>query len=393
MKKQSIYFKTFMDEYWTKNKKKYIKNRMYNNYNKSINNSIEKYNNTAYKCSNNLLENSNKNSIKINRKNKLINVSNTSQNNSVLDINININNKKVKTFYFDKDKNDKKRNLNKSVGDFEENNIINNNLNISLTNFASSLKANNSVIVNYNSILNKVNNNKINNKNEKYKILINKNSVDKIYKNFNKLIENNDNKYDFIIETLSNLFKFSNNNNEKLFYSNLKNSIIEIFKEKLNEISNLKGNLYESNKNIQNLNEEIFHLKTFNLNKNIINSFDQNVITIDESKIKNDDLNLSKLSENFEDLESIRFFDKIIMRRHSFSNSKIPKLNFNFNNNNSINNNDNNLKKKKIFKQPQNLKRKKIEKLSNSLPKNINNFNLNINNIQKKNYKNLKNKK
>jgi hypothetical protein len=65
MKKQSIYFKTFMDEYSTKNKKKYIKNRMYNNYNKSINNSIEKYNNTAYKCSNNLLENSNKNSIKI----------------------------------------------------------------------------------------------------------------------------------------------------------------------------------------------------------------------------------------------------------------------------------------------------------------------------------------
>ena len=29
-----------------------------------------------------------------------------------------------------------------------------------------------------------------------------------------------------------------------------------------------------------------------------------------------------------EDLESIRFFDKINMKRNSFSNSKIPTLNF-----------------------------------------------------------------
>ncbi len=41
-------------------------------------------------------------------------------------------------------------------------------------------------------------------------------------------------------------------------------------------------------------------------------------------------------SIEYEDLESIRFFDKIKMRTNSISHSKIPKLNLNFNNETNV---------------------------------------------------------
>ena len=46
------------------------------------------------------------------------------------------------------------------------------------------------------------------------------------------------------------------------------------------------------------------------------------------NNLKTRSIEVTESSLNIEDLDSIRFFDKINMKRNSFSNTKIPTLNF-----------------------------------------------------------------
>ena len=309
-----------------------------------------------------------------------------SSNNNSIDINISLNYKNKNKFkdinllkypnqkYSPLNQSKHKRNKNKSLDDINNNNLssIQNNLNISFTNF-SSPKANNSFYINpifmqgrnYND--NKIN--KINSKN-----IINssdeKSNGNKkiIFSSFNqgKKFENSNKKfYDILIKTMNDNILSVQNKEKNIAKINLK--IHDIILNTFNQFANvLQSNekkvalniLLQFNKLISNKNEEIQELKNQykELEKNYIkiqqnnNSFyNENIqlrkklelilekinsncdseslqeITSNDLKTKSE---RTESSLNMEDLESIRFFDKINMKRNSFSNSKIPNLNF-----------------------------------------------------------------
>lgn len=308
-----------------------------------------------------------------------------SSNNNSIDINISLNYKKNKLKdinllkypnqkYSPLNQSKHKRNKNKSLDDINNNNLssIQNNLNISFTNF-SSPKANNSFYINpifmqgrnYND--NKIK--KINSKN-----IINssdeKSNGNKkiIFSSFNqgKKFENSNKKfYDILIKTMNDNITSVQNKEKNNAKINLKihDIILNTFNQFANVLQSNEKNvalniLYQFNKLISNKNEEIQELKNQykELEKNYIkiqqnnNSFyNENIqlrkklelilekinsncdseslqeITSNDLKTKSE---RTESSLNMEDLESIRFFDKIIMRRNSFSNSKIPTLNF-----------------------------------------------------------------
>ena len=65
----------------------------------------------------------------------------------------------------------------------------------------------------------------------------------------------------------------------------------------------------------------------------ILERINNNYDSISSEEILNNNLKtrsieVTESSLNIEDLDSIRFFDKINMKRNSFSNTKIPTLNF-----------------------------------------------------------------
>ena len=268
---------------------------------------------------------------------------------------------------------DEKRIKNKSLDDINNNLCsIQNNLNISFTNFASP-KANNSFYINpifmqgrnYND--NKIK--KINSKN-----IINssdeKSNGNKkiIFSSFNqgKKFENSNKKfYDILIKTMNDNITSVQNKEKNNAKINLKihDIILNTFNQFANVLQSNEKNvalniLYQFNKLISNKNEEIQELKNQykELEKNYIkiqqnnNSFyNENIqlrkklelilekinsncdseslqeITSNDLKTKSE---RTESSLNMEDLESIRFFDKINMKRNSFSNSKNPSLNF-----------------------------------------------------------------
>ena len=318
-----------------------------------------------------------RNSLKKNKKKN-------SSNNSI-DINISLNYKKNKLKdinllkypnqkYSPLNQSKNKRNKNKSLDDINNNNLssIQNNLNISFTNF-SSPKANNSFYINpifmqgrnYND--NKIK--KINSKN-----IINssdeKSNGNKkiIFSSFNqgKKSDNSNKKfYDILIKTMNDNITSVQNKEKNNAKINLKihDIILNTFNQFANVLQSNEKNvalniLYQFNKLISNKNEEIQELKNQykELEKNYIkiqqnnNSFyNENIqlrkklelilekinsncdseslqeITSNDLKTKSE---RTESSLNMEDLESIRFFDKINMKRNSFSNSKIPNLNF-----------------------------------------------------------------
>ena len=258
--------------------------------------------------------------------------------------------------------------------------FIQNNLNISLTNF-SSPKTNNSYFINpifmHGKNLNE----------EKIKKLYSKNKIytpsNSIKNNNNILIKNkkefipiyshkkdevdNIKFYDLLINTMND--NISKLKKEEKNISKLNMKIYDIIQNSFQQFTNsLQPNhvkevalniLKEYNKLILNKNLEIEKIKNEyqNLDKKykeleeknnnfvneniqlknklemILERINNNSDSISSEEIINNNLKtrsieVTESSLNIEDLDSIRFFDKINMKRNSFSNTKIPSLNF-----------------------------------------------------------------
>ena len=309
-----------------------------------------------------------------------------------------------------------KRNKKKNMNEFYESQIINNNLNISLTNFVSP-KENNSFVYKPFFMDKSIEDNKnkcknfsnscstsfINNYNHKTKKDLKSNSS-KNFKNISCKVNYVSNKNNFII------LKNKLNDNIKNIKTNEKNiniinsRIYDIIQIYFSQFANLLQQnekevalnlLFHINEIILFKNEEILKLKKLNkelekkyndiktnndsfINENIelrnklesvIEKFN-NTLNINFSKFESNnkqsqnksvDEKDTESSVNIDDLESIRFFDKIYMKRNSFSNSNIPNLNLNF----SIQN-------------------KKQKPINNNSLYNIKNTNKNINKTQYK---------
>ena len=86
--------------------------------------------------------------------------------------------------------------------------------------------------------------------------------------------------------------------------------------------------IQQKNSLIQNENNQLRKKLELILEKINSNCDSESLVETNSNALKTKSFDKSESSLNMEDLESIRFFDKIIMRRNSFSNSKIPTLNF-----------------------------------------------------------------
>jgi hypothetical protein len=183
-----------------------------------------------------------------------------------------------------------------------------------------------------------------------------------------KLEEDKNEKYENkIYEIITEYFiKYSNEINNQyqkqlileIFYyvnkiiNQKENEIINIKNEKNKEYENLKKqntSLIQKNKILENkineLSSKIKNISTNNININLdkINNNNSNIISSNNNNDNDNDSldsinNSSSSSVNTEELESIRFFDKIIMKKHSFLN--IPELSFQKINNAYINEKD-----------------------------------------------------
>ena len=464
--KQKLSNKTFFGEmkYQTK-----LKNNIIHNLNNNTKNKVNFFN-PKNKFKSSSLE-KNLNSINLTRltKSPILNKKYTknspdnNKNNNTIDININVNYNHNKNINYIDKKNDfllkipnkkennsiKKnltsysiqqsnhfRNKNKSMSNINES-FLNNNLNISLTNF-SSPKNSNSFIFNPVILQGKTNL-------DKYKIKKKKNEINNtsgitsnissnltsnqisLRKNSNsesnstnqeelnkkleaiklelnklKIMNNNNDKINVILNSI-NLFSNLLENKQKdillFIYTNLIyifNQISEennlYFKEKnslIKKINDLNKNIEILNDENKKLNQKLHNKEKYNqLNlNNLYNNFDKNEKII---------ISETESSVNTEELESIRFFDKINMRTHSFSNSKIPKLNLNFSQPN-VNKTKNNYyqimkinNKKKLQNNTHNNYKNFIEEKSGFFHSQINNGYLNL---AKNKYINMKNKK
>ena len=185
--------------------------------------------------------------------------------------------------------------------------------------------------------------------------------INEINNNYNKIDniteKENIKKNEFIFETIQNSFvKFIallENPKEKEIAFNISQKFNDLFKKQQSLVNNIikknddlnekNKNYKESNKNIEKenlilkdkyelLNKEMENMKNDynnnNLMKNVLNndSFNNNLCSngFNESNVIEDEDNES--SVNTEELESIRFFDKIIMKKLSFSKANIPGL-------------------------------------------------------------------
>ena len=453
--KQKLSNKTFFGEikYQTK-----LKNNIIHNLNNNTKNKVNFFN-PKKKFKSSSLE-KNINSINLTRLTKSPNLNKKyikkspeqNNNNNTIDININFNYNHNKNINYIDKKNDfllkipnkKQNNINKknlssyslqqsnhfrnknnSMPNINES-FLNNNLNISLTNF-SSPKTTNSFIFNPVILQGKTISDKFKSINKKNEInntsgitsnissnitsnqislrkntnsdanTINQEELNKNFKNIKlelnklKFLNNNNNKLNIISNSI-NLFSNLLDNKQKelllFIYSNFiqiynqikeennilikdKNSLIK----KINDLNYNNEKLLNENKK---LNQKINNQEKYsqlNLN-NLYNKFDND---------KNEKIIISETesSINTEELESIRFFDKINMRTHSFSNSKIPKLNLNFSQSN-INSTKN------TYYQILKFNNKKNKNNTHNI---YNKFYTGYTNLAKNKYINMKNKK
>ena len=265
---------------------------------------------------------------------------------------------------------DEKRIKNKSLDDINNNLCsIQNNLNISFTNFASP-KANNSFYINP-IFMHGKNFNDIKKLNAKNDIISSDEKSNRnkqilfLGSNQGKNSENNK-LYEIFIKTMNdNILKVQNNekNNSKInskihdiiqqtlndfanvLQSNEKNVILNILfqfnkliqykneeikevKNEYKELENKYMKIQQKNSLIQNENNQLRKKLELILEKINSNCDSESLVEINSNALKTKSFEKSESSLNMEDLESIRFFDKINMRRNSFSNSKIPTLNF-----------------------------------------------------------------
>ena len=328
----------------------------------------------------NHFNNSNDINISVNYRNKNLSTKNRIKDyNSLKYLNKIEINKKLSSYSLEQSAN--KRNKNNSMNDINnDSHFIQNNLNISLTNF-SSPKTNNSYFINpifmHGKNLNE----------EKIKKLYSKNKIytpsNSIKNNNNILIKNkkefipiyshkkdevdNIKFYDLLINTMND--NISKLKKEEKNISKLNMKIYDIIQNSFQQFTNsLQPNhvkevalniLKEYNKLILNKNLEIEKIKNEyqNLDKKykeleeknnnfvneniqlknklemILERINNNYDSISSEEIINNNLKtrsieVTESSLNIEDLDSIRFFDKINMKRNSFSNTKIPSLNF-----------------------------------------------------------------
>ena len=200
--------------------------------------------------------------------------------------------------------------------------------------------------------------------NKKFEVLRNNlnEEINDIYNNFNKYLNISDKenikKNELIFETIQNsFFKFIallKNPKEKEIAFNIIQKLNEFFKKQENIVNNIikknedfneKIKKYkEINKNIEKensllkekcdyLNKKIEDMENdYNNQNNLIDnishneSFNNNIYPnpfFEANDIENEE---EESSVNTEELESIRFFDKIIMKKHSFSKANIPEL-------------------------------------------------------------------
>ena len=192
-----------------------------------------------------------------------------------------------------------------------------------LKNFTSQYK------YNQNENENESTNKKNKNKNRTYVAKINKKNINKIYyktniKNTNKIrncrdiTNNNKNQnYSFNRDKIfgnlniltnscdyGNRFKYNNTEKENNYYGEEENSIEISSNKNFEENENINENNHQSN--IESNNDIIY-------NENSRNNKNENEAT-------------SSSYVDTEELESIRFFDKIVMKKHSFSKNNIPTL-------------------------------------------------------------------
>ena len=206
------------------------------------------------------------------------------------------------------------------------------------------------------------------------KKLSNNNNIYYIIKNnmnekINKLAKDDKNDENKIYEIITEFFiKYSNEINDQYqkqlileifnyinkIINQKENKILNIQYEKEENFQNLKKQnilLIQKNKNLENkineLSSKIKYMSTNDINLNKINN-NSNIISSTNNNDSLGSINNSSSSVNTEELESIRFFDKIIMKKHSFLN--IPELSFQKINNLNINEKDDILpiKKKNI---------------------------------------------
>ena len=179
----------------------------------------------------------------------------------------------------------------------------------------------------------------------------------KLKKEKNNHIDYNNNLFKILNEYVIKYSNLLEDHNQKKLIKEIFQQVNKIIKSKEEEIINIRKKneeLLKINKSLKSKNEEIIFYRN---NKNELdNSNDKDGSSISNSNNNDDDDDSS--SVNSEELESIRFFDKIIMKKNSFSN--IPELSFkkiNKNNNEKnidIPNKNNNIIKKYSFQEKNN---------------------------------------
>ena len=283
---------------------------IYNNNSKIINNNISNINNSFNDINSGNIPNSSSSKTNLNKKNifmlnqlnqdwgKIINnLKSKKRNKSKMNIDQNKSEKFIQNFIED-------NNINtfteENISSKTNSNIIGKSLSCKNINYIKTMqekKSDNSnkfinIYQNMNIKINQIKNNNYNNKLIKI--------INEYFLEYNKQIEDQYQK-----NLISEIFGHMNN----------------IIKEKEDQIINLKKELEKINKLNKILKEKNEELsKNNNINKNNLNNSQEK----NESSILNS-LNDSS-SVNSEELESIRFFDKIIMKKNSFSN--IPELSF-----------------------------------------------------------------
>ncbi len=282
-------------------------------------------------------------------------------------------------------------------------NFINNNINTSTDDNNISSKTNNNIIEKSSSCKN------INYiKAQKEKKTTNKYIY--LYQNMNKKLKNvmekkgkeknigNINYDNKLIKIISEYFLEYNKTIEdqyqkkiisEIFYQ--LNNIIKSKDEEIIKLKKEKEEILKLNKILKNKNEELINIKNKEKENDNINnkegSFNASSISEDSSSV------------NSEELESIRFFDKIIMKKNSFSN--IPELSFKKLNRNKNEKNNilpmkkNNMNKRHSFQGNKQIKNNKINnnKCKETKKNNINKNNKNIKLILQKGKNNEKNER
>ena len=312
--------------------------KIYNNNSKVVHNNNFINNNSFNEINSGNLPNSSSSKTKINKKNIFI-------------LNpINSDLEKIIENLKSKKRNKSKINIKDNIKSekFIQNFISNNNINILADDNIFS-KTNNNIIEKSSSCKNIIHAKKHKEKkSEKLnKFLYLYDNLNKKIKHLNQLVtkENMNNNYNYklfkiITEYFIEYIEYIEDQDQKKLVSEIFNQINNIIKSDEDKIINLikeKEELTKINNDLKQKNEELMKTNDGNI------------------KDKDESLKTSSISEsssvNSEELESIRFFDKIIMKKNSFSN--IPELSFKKINKNGKNNNiqpkKNNIKKRNSF--------------------------------------------